>query len=459
MSFSGEVPSETVSEQRRVEKAVKALFARFHAQVQDAIDRAHVGSPDRLGPNTPAIDFASLTPFKLNEHIEYLTNTKPFSKGFLSLESSSLWFVYWKLHALAILGHLDEHLQTERGRVEAYLRSAQNSSGGFGGAPRWLSHLSTTYAACAVVRLIGAESLVDREALHSYLLSMRCSDGGFRMHEDGEIDMRGTYCALASAALMGVLTPELMEGVADWIKSCQRYDGGISGIPGGESHAGYTYCGMASLCLLDAIHTHLNLSQALRWLVHRQQAPIGGFNGRPNKLLDTCYTFWASACFPMLKYAFFRQAELSPESPVLKSIPMKGSCWMLPFPIQSYVLLACQPCFAAYDEEADKLCSVPGKCGGFCDKPGKASDYYHTCYGLSGLAIIQHWCMEDGVSESGRGEHAESVSRLVRNALPPLEPVCPVFNVIRSRVVSGPPSPWKTHFSQGYARLNQFVDS
>lgn len=29
--------------------------------------------------------------------------------------------------------------------------------------------------------------------------------------------------------------------------------------------------------------------------------------------------------------------------------------------------------------------------GGLCDKPGKSRDFYHTCYGLSGLSIAQHF--------------------------------------------------------------------
>merc|ERR1712154_658866 len=29
--------------------------------------------------------------------------------------------------------------------------------------------------------------------------------------------------------------------------------------------------------------------------------------------------------------------------------------------------------------------------GGITDKPPKASDYYHTCYGLSGLSVAQHY--------------------------------------------------------------------
>jgi len=29
--------------------------------------------------------------------------------------------------------------------------------------------------------------------------------------------------------------------------------------------------------------------------------------------------------------------------------------------------------------------------GGIIDKPGKGRDYYHTCYGLSGLSVTQYF--------------------------------------------------------------------
>jgi prenyltransferase beta subunit len=34
--------------------------------------------------------------------------------------------------------------------------------------------------------------------------------------------------------------------------------------------------------------------------------------------------------------------------------------------------------------------SVQDPRGGLVDKPGKSRDFYHTCYGLSGLSVAQH---------------------------------------------------------------------
>jgi len=93
----------------------------------------------------------------------------------------------------------------------------------------------------------------------------------------------------------------------------------------------------------------------------------GGLQGRTNKLVDSCYTFWQGAIFPLLHEAF-RQQGKEKELLLPTDIP-----WFAPSPLQSYVFLACQH---------------PG--GGLRDKPGKSADFYHTCYSLSGVATSQY---------------------------------------------------------------------
>jgi len=51
----------------------------------------------------------------------------------------------------------------------------------------------------------------------------------------------------------------------------------------------------------------------------------------------------------------------------------EGSWFFDQLALQDYLLLCCQE-----------------KDGGIRDKPGKSKDYYHTCYGLSGLSIAQN---------------------------------------------------------------------
>ncbi|VDK27630.1 unnamed protein product, partial [Anisakis simplex] len=94
------------------------------------------------------------------------------------------------------------------------------------------------------------------------------------------------------------------------------------------------------------------------------------FQGRTNKLVDSCYSFWQAAVFPMM------QVELGKRS--------TSDTYEEPFDakaLQEFVLVMAQ------DQEN----------GGFRDKPDKVRDLYHTCYALSGLAIAQTYTPNDVV--------------------------------------------------------------
>uniref|UniRef100_A0A2C9U718 Prenyltransferase alpha-alpha toroid domain-containing protein n=1 Tax=Manihot esculenta TaxID=3983 RepID=A0A2C9U718_MANES len=61
--------------------------------------------------------------------------------------------------------------------------------------------------------------------------------------------------------------------------------------------------------------------------------------------------------------------------------------------------------------------------GGFRDKPGKARDYYHTCYCLSGLSVCQY--------SQSKDEHSPPLPRAVLGPYSNLlEPVHPLYNVV-----------------------------
>lgn len=65
---------------------------------------------------------------------------------------------------------------------------------------------------------------------------------------------------------------------------------------------GTTFCGIASLVLLDRLEsafTQKQMDGIKRWCLFRQQT---GFNGRPNKKTDTCYSFWVGSTLKVWKY-------------------------------------------------------------------------------------------------------------------------------------------------------------
>ena len=58
---------------------------------------------------------------------------------------------------------------------------------------------------------------------------------------------------------------------------------------------GSTFCAIASLVLMNRLQGAFNEKQVKRlkrWCISRQQT---GFQGRPNKPVDTCYSFWVGA--------------------------------------------------------------------------------------------------------------------------------------------------------------------
>ncbi|KAF9583515.1 hypothetical protein BGW38_009296 [Lunasporangiospora selenospora] len=279
------------------------------------------------------------------------------------LDSSRPWLCYWILHSLDLLDY--DIPQVFANRAVDTLSRMQSPTGGFAGGPGQMPHLANTYAAVNALTIIGtpeAYSIIDRPKLLDFLLHVKQPDGSFTMHEGGETDVRGTYCALAVATITNILTPELTEGVAEFVARCQTYQGGIGGYPGVEAHGGYAFCGLAALEILNRIDL-LDMETFIKWSAMRQMSIEGGFQGRTNKLVDGCYSFWMGGVFPIiakhlgstskgaedLEYAFDQTA------------------------IQEYMVVACQ-----------------GKNGGLRDKPSKSPDYYHTCYGLSGISLSQH---------------------------------------------------------------------
>ncbi|KNC78255.1 hypothetical protein SARC_09312, partial [Sphaeroforma arctica JP610] len=257
-----------------------------------------------------------------------------------------------------------------------YISRCKNVDGGFGGGPQQLSHLAPTYAAVNCLASLQNEDalrVIDREGLIEWIKTLKQPDGSFVMHIGGEIDVRGAYCAVSVLKLCCVpktMRDGVFKGTAEWIAQCQTYEGGISGVPGCEAHGGYGFCGVSAMCLLER-EDLLDLDRLIEWAVYRQMRFEGGFQGRTNKLVDGCYSFWMGGIFPLIGYMQKNRAKS--ESTLVKED------WLFNrIALQEYILFACQEPF-----------------GGCIDKPGKSRDFYHTCYVLSGLSVAQHYAEEN----------------------------------------------------------------
>ncbi|KAI8373007.1 terpenoid cyclases/protein prenyltransferase alpha-alpha toroid [Radiomyces spectabilis] len=342
------LPSDTSMEQRRVEDSILKCFVPY-------------------APNNIRRESLESVQLHRNMHISYLRRgLKGLSRYMVALDASKPWLLYWIIHSLDLLGSSLSPAEIERAIETVILW--QHKEGGFAGGPDQLAHLATTYAAVNSLAILGTEqayNVINRDSLYAFLMRMKQPDGSFTMHDGGEIDIRGTYCALSVAALTNLLTPELTNNCAEFIQRSQSYEGGIGPAPSKEAHNGYTFCALAAMKILDGMHL-LNMDKLIKWCAGRQMALEGGFQGRTNKLVDGCYSFWGAGDFPII------EAELGSEMKELGYLFDREA-------LQEYILLCCQ-----------------SETGGLIDKPGKGTDYYHTCYCLSGLSTAQHFFHFDG---------------------------------------------------------------
>ncbi|XP_021597512.1 protein farnesyltransferase subunit beta isoform X7 [Manihot esculenta] len=90
---------------------------------------------------------------------------------------------------------------------------------------------------------------------------------------------------IAVPSILNILDDELIKGVGNCILSCQNYEGGIAGEPGSEAHGGFS-----------EIYGFDHQDR----VVFRQGVECG-FQGRTNKLVDGCYSFWQGGVFALLK--------------------------------------------------------------------------------------------------------------------------------------------------------------
>jgi geranylgeranyl transferase type-2 subunit beta len=134
---------------------------------------------------------------------------------------------------------------------------------------------------------------------------------------------------------------------AQWLKTCQNFDGGFGVVEGCESHAGQVFTSIAALSIVGALdqidHAALGF-----WLSERQD-PKGGFNGRPEKLPDVCYSWWVGA----------------PIAIIGKQL------WVDAAKLKEFVL-------SAQDKDD----------GGIADRPGNIADPFHTFLGMAGLTLF-----------------------------------------------------------------------
>jgi len=247
-----------------------------------------------------------------------------------SLESSRVTLVFFAVSGLDVLGALDRVIGPQhRHEIVEWVYSLQvprsdrpeefrhgfrggtffktpegEEKAGKGNGLEYADggHLAMTYAALATLLILGDDlGRVDKVSILEGMRKLQQADGSFIASvEADECDMRFVFCASTICYILDDWSGMDVDKATDFIVKSVNFDGSIAQGPGLESHGGSTYCGLASLALMGRLETALTQKQRrniLRWCVFRLHQ---GFQGRPNKRDDTCYSFWVSAAIRLL---------------------------------------------------------------------------------------------------------------------------------------------------------------
>ncbi|KAJ2162707.1 hypothetical protein GGF46_000432 [Coemansia sp. RSA 552] len=160
-------------------------------------------------------------------------------------------------------------------------------------------NVAATYSALCALLLLGDDlARVDRAGVVAGLRQLQLESGTFSPHPGTtEHDPRFIYCACAVSAILDDWSGVDKDAATRYILSCCNPDGGMTQTPFQESHSGHLYCCIASLSLMGRLDALPDRNRTLRWALFRQ---VGGYQGRPNKTPDSCYSFWAGAAIEIL---------------------------------------------------------------------------------------------------------------------------------------------------------------
>ena len=162
--------------------------------------------------------------------------------------------------------------------------------------------LAMTYTALASLLVLGDDlSRIDRESTARAVGNLQNEDGSFLSSlEGGERDMRYVYCACCVCFMVNDWRFVDKDRIFEFVRRSVSFDSAIGQGPYLEGHGGSTFCGLASLSLMGRLEECLSVKlkeRLKKWCVFRQ---VTGFHGRPNKRVDTCYSFWVGGALKLL---------------------------------------------------------------------------------------------------------------------------------------------------------------
>lgn len=293
-----------------------------------------------------------LPSFKRDLHIKYIKNLNSSvakeTYEYWLLEHLRLNGLYWGIMALATMDSLETLSKQEV--VQFVMECFDTKTGGFAPFPGHDAHVLSTLSGLQILLIYDQLEVLSesqKKLIVDFIISLRMSDGSFQGDRFGEIDTRFVFVSLYVLTILGSMTEEIATTSRQFILACENFDGGFGMFPLAESHAAQVYTCVAAIALCDSLSCISDRTAS--WLSERQVLPYGGFNGRPEKLPDSCYSWWVLLSLVILQRAHWISAEK----------------------LEMFIL-ECQ--------DSDE--------GGCADRPDNQADVYHTCFSLCGLALI-----------------------------------------------------------------------
>ncbi|RSH78450.1 uncharacterized protein EHS24_002175 [Apiotrichum porosum] len=339
----------------------------------------------------------SQSTFKRKAHAAYFTRCmRALPSQAQEHDANRVTIAFFCLAGLELLGVLPQ--DGERDDWIEWLWSLQADSGGFSGSPSATAHLPSTYTALSALALLRAPlDKLNRAGLAAFLRACQAPDGSFAptTEIEGEFqnDVRMSYCAAIARAVLrapgrtsagagpgpsdssGTATvaasvdeiPDVdVKAAIGFLDKCKTWEGGYSARPGLEAQGGTTYCATAALSLFGGLTVSdhaASIMDTTRWLTQRQ---IGGFQGRPGKLEDVCYSFWCGGALATLSLASLVNAPPNTSFLLDAQSPIGGfgkAPEDFPDPFHSYLALAALALTPARDElglkELDPVWNLP----------------------------------------------------------------------------------------------------
>ncbi|WRT63512.1 uncharacterized protein IL334_000417 [Kwoniella shivajii] len=298
--------------------------------------------------------------FKRNGHINYfLRCLKALPTAAQSSDSNRITAAFFCISALDLLGALyDKTSEEQRTGWIDWIWSLQAPIGGFRGSTYMTTnndrtspaHLPSTYTALLTLAILRAPlDQLNIPGLISFLKSCQAEDGSFSPipgdnvypNEGFQSDVRMVYCASVISDIIADVSGINMDRSKVFVHSCKTWEGAYASRPGLiEAQGGTTYCSIATLSVLEKSKSFIGVKETLRWLISRQ---IGGFQGRPGKLQDVCYSFWCGGAISILGYTNLIDRDADKSFLLSAQFPLGGfgkEPEDYPDPFHSYLALA-----------------------------------------------------------------------------------------------------------------------